>query len=258
MANLVTMTKSGNKKSEDRHLISVDRAEVVIKLFDTMNDAIDGQYALTKENKQFAGQYITILKAPVARHKSAVSDLGLTAYISITDAITALEEVSIDQNEVRKAMRSDYEASTSTLLAHTTPARKFQRRNDNKRHSDEVRREYKRKDGSVLVLTADIVKTGKKTLPATIIVVGETMIRESPMISTERNPSRIIFSEGFRHPSDLNPILDEASRTSTGSASAVLALCNVLQILFRAEAPRRNYNHGWGYDSLRSRHIVCT
>lgn len=58
--------------------------------------------------------------------------------------------------------------------------------------------------------------------------------------------------------SDLNPILDEGSPTSTGSIHAAILLCNVLALKFNPEQPRNHYSRGWGCDAVQARPILYT
>lgn len=75
------------------------------------------------------------LKATVSRRQSFVADLVLSTYISSTNAIAALEEVSIEQKEIRKEFPNTSVHRSSALLAHTKLARRFQRRPNNKRYN---------------------------------------------------------------------------------------------------------------------------
>lgn len=62
---------------------------------------------------------------------------ALCKYIFLNDAVTALEEISIDQQDIRKPNME--EIKTSTLLDHTTLSQRFQRRERKKRQREEFR-----------------------------------------------------------------------------------------------------------------------
>lgn len=80
---------------------------------------------------------VQALRSMIRRQQTTVRDSAKPAYISLRDAITALEEVTIDRRDIRKPASENAEPGTSALIAHTTLARRFQRCYRKKRHRDE-------------------------------------------------------------------------------------------------------------------------
>lgn len=79
---------------------------------------------MSEDGKTFLPDCIYSLKTAISRHKNAISDSYSMSYISLTDTVTVLEEVSIDVEKIRKPIRADDQQHTA-LLADTTLSRKF-------------------------------------------------------------------------------------------------------------------------------------
>lgn len=73
--------------------------------------------------------------------------------------------------------------------------------------------------------------------------------REAPLISVRGSDHTL---------SDLNPILDEASPTSTGCLDTAFAIAEVLGIKFNLDPPRAQYKQGWGLEILNPAPILCS
>lgn len=61
-------------------------------------------------------------------------------------------------------------------------------------------------------------------------------------------------------PQNLNPVLDEANFTMTGSLGSAMALCEVSVVKFTFERARASYSRGWVHRSLNAAPILysCT
>lgn len=81
----------------------MESAKKSIALLEKVNASNDIPYTLTNDNREFIPEFTRVLKASLSRHRAAVADSTLTAYISLIDAVIALEEVSIDQSDIHKS-----------------------------------------------------------------------------------------------------------------------------------------------------------
>lgn len=126
MASLVMATKS--RSSDLNAPISLDknRVELTIKVLESTlkNGNID-------ELKDEAQECVKKLKLAQSRQLKSGLDSSLQCYISLTDAMTALEEATMDQSDIQRheALNKDVEAKA--LLAHTSLVRRFQNHKQN-------------------------------------------------------------------------------------------------------------------------------
>lgn len=137
MASLVFATKSKSSQENEHILISEDWVITLIKLLLELLESSDVSTSPSAEDQQEIEQIFYALRSIIKLHLACMTDNALNMYISLNDAVTALKEISIDRKDIWKPHTE--EMKTSTLLAHTTFARRFQRRERNKRQREKFR-----------------------------------------------------------------------------------------------------------------------
>lgn len=124
-----------------------------------------------------------------------MSDLALCYFISLTDATDALEETSIEIDEIRRAQIKNDNKSTF-LVAHTTLARNFQRRHSNNRFSYSNNSSFRNGLGPSH-LPHSVIEKGWKT---SVSVLGQPSYRDQPHPQHHNStPSNsFFFSKGLK------------------------------------------------------------
>lgn len=195
MASLVSATKTKSGEGNESILISKERVTTLIKLLSKLSEFSNVSTSPSTEEQQVTEQSLHALKSIIIKRRHAfMTDNALDTCISLNDAGTALEEVSIGQKDIRKPHAG--RIRTSTLLAHTTLARRFQRRKRHKQQREEFR-PNRHQTEFTMTITADMTAalkrniakvTGNKTILMALGHVAETALIISP----------IIFSKGLR------------------------------------------------------------
>lgn len=139
MASLVTTTKNKENSSDDRILVNLGRTEKAINILETIIHPPSGPTVLNTEDSTTLTNFLNTIRSSVKHHKLHTSDSGLCAYISMSDAVAALDEVSIEQEEIEPINRTNGLTHTNNFLAHTKLARRFQRRDNFNRRGRDIR-----------------------------------------------------------------------------------------------------------------------
>lgn len=105
--------------------INLDRVEKITMLLQRISNTASSRCEISSSDQLFVAYFIRSIKTVVSRRRYANNDTELGSYLSFTEAITALEGISIEQKEVSHPKSLDADVHTSALLAHTTLARKF-------------------------------------------------------------------------------------------------------------------------------------
>lgn len=137
MASLVLATKGKSDKVTRPIIIDKERMGKLITILGKLDSSPQDTINLVEDERISIKECLHALRGAIGRHQTAITDSALSTYISLSDAVTALEEVSIDQKDIRKPAFGNIEPHASAFLAHTTLARRFQRRHHKKRHLEE-------------------------------------------------------------------------------------------------------------------------
>lgn len=125
MFNLVAVTKHKSDSSVRPVPIGFKKVEKAIQIFNKLKMDVSIPLQLSEYDKNFLAECISSLETAIGRHKNAVADSDLVLYISLKDAVTVFEEVSIDVDEIQKPSGKDEEEHANVLLTNTFLARKF-------------------------------------------------------------------------------------------------------------------------------------
>lgn len=149
MNNLVQSCKMKSQDTESYVPISVSRLAEVISLLKCVSVPEGDQ----KMESSLTGT-LSVLEAAKRRVSSQISDCALSSYISLSDAIAALEESSIGVDDLKgggqtENAKSDSfsgaaEKMTQALLAHTAMAKKFNNTIDENRQQGGYQRDDRR------------------------------------------------------------------------------------------------------------------
>lgn len=111
---LVTTTTNKKSKFDSRTLVSLQRAQKAITVLETIMNPTREAPVLNNRESMILTNFVNSIHSTIKPHKLHEPDPGLSAYISLTDAVTALDEVSIDRDEI-KSQIGRMARQTSTL-----------------------------------------------------------------------------------------------------------------------------------------------
>lgn len=96
MSNLLSVTKSRDDSNHDKIMVNKSQLQKAVDSMKAVgggqDDAINGEAI----DKVFAARSATGRKTALERHATALKNSELVSYISMTDAVSILEKISID------------------------------------------------------------------------------------------------------------------------------------------------------------------
>lgn len=104
-------------------LISKKLAIKILKIISDINDDSFSDF----DRQQIEG-CAHELDAILKRHQTTITDSVLSIYTTFKEAILALEDVVIDQKDIKKIAQVENKPHTSALLSNIDLARQFQKR----------------------------------------------------------------------------------------------------------------------------------
>lgn len=201
-----------------------------------------------------------------------MSDLSLSLYILLSDAVFSLNESAIDAKDLypsspdlRDAPPAQTVSSSCSMLAYTTYVRRISNESQycgrgrggyhhrdgrgNARHTDGLLPNYKTQDehldnSEVYVLHAVNLK--------------RLQDREQGGTAPD-GPRGRFYVMGSQSPQRYeNPILYDLNPTSTVSISAAAYICDILSISLYLRSPSFFYEHGWGCEGLKPTPVLSS
>lgn len=127
MASMVTTTKCKGEQGSVQKAVAKERVENVIIILSKLDSADGIPQNFGHTDIHLAREFKQILEAAYRRREAKLPDSILSSYISLREAIMALEDSTMDQSVLYRAQDTVSEPRSGSFLAHTTLARKFHR-----------------------------------------------------------------------------------------------------------------------------------